>query len=364
MPDTLDLPTIDLEVYMKKNESPEMAARAQEECKKVADSLFNYGILIVKDPRASQADNDTFLDMLERYFGQPDEVKQEDVRREFHFQVGVTPEFVELPRDHCERMKTYKDADKPISLCPPEKDAKARFFWRLGKMPTETKFPQLNAAPVVPKDIPEWSDVMNTWGGKLLAAVEEVAEMAAVGFDLPADSFRSRMNYAPHLLAPTASNFYKFGKKDTVLAGYHYDLNALTIHGRSRFPGLFVWTRSGEKKAVKIPAGCLLVQAGKQMEYVTGGHVLAGFHEVVVTDETLAAIENAKNAGKSLWRISSTCFAHFESDCVLEPIGRFGEDPAVKAAYPPIFTGHQVAQELAAINLKQIKDDSDVIAGY
>lgn len=58
-----------------------------------------------------------------------------------------------------------------------------------------------------------------------------------------------------------------------VLAGFHYDLNALTIHGRSRYPGLYVWTRDGGKRTVKIPAGCLLVQAGKQMEYATGGHV-------------------------------------------------------------------------------------------
>lgn len=31
---------------------------------------------------------------------------------------------------------------------------------------------------------------------------------------------------------------------------------------------------------VRVPNGCLLVQAGKQMEYLTGGRVLAGFHEV------------------------------------------------------------------------------------
>lgn len=32
--------------------------------------------------------------------------------------------------------------------------------------------------------------------------------------------------------------------------------------------------------AVRVPEGCLLVQAGKQMEHVTGGRILAGFHEV------------------------------------------------------------------------------------
>ena len=49
----------------------------------------------------------------------------------------------------------------------------------------------------------------------------------------------------------------------------------------NRCSGLYVWTRDGERKAVRgIPAGCLLVQAGKQLEHATAGHVLAGFHEV------------------------------------------------------------------------------------
>ena len=40
-----------------------------------------------------------------------------------------------------------------------------------------------------------------------------------------------------------------------------------------------------------MPAGCLLVQAGQQMEYLTAGEVQAGMHEVVVTD---AALEKAR----------------------------------------------------------------------
>ena len=66
----------------------------------------------------------------------------------------------------------------------------------------------------------------------------------------------------------------------TAYAGFHYDLNFLTIHGKSRFPGLFVWLRDGQRVAVQVPEGCLLLQAGKQMEWLTGGHVQAGMHEV------------------------------------------------------------------------------------
>ena len=67
---------------------------------------------------------------------------------------------------------------------------------------------------------------------------------------------------------------------DMCYAGYHYDLNFMTIHGKSRFPGLYVWLRNGQRIPVQIPAGCLFLQAGKQLEWLTGGCVKAGMHEV------------------------------------------------------------------------------------
>jgi isopenicillin N synthase-like dioxygenase len=137
----------------------------------------------------------------------------------------------------------------------------------------------------------------------------------------------------------------------TALAGYHYDLNFLTIHGKSRFPGLFAWTKDGKRVPVKVPSGHLIVQAGKQLEYVTGGHVLAGFHEVVVSEATATTIAARKAAGKSLWRVSSTLFGHLQSDAVLKPLGKFADLPGAKEAYPPTDAGQQVQDELNAIRL-------------
>lgn len=81
----------------------------------------------------------------------------------------------------------------------------------------------------------------------------------------------------------------------SIFAGFHTDLNFLTIHGQSRYPGrkyrclasprrptrrrdtgahtaVHVWARnSGKRIPVRIPPGCLLVQAGKQIEWMTGG---------------------------------------------------------------------------------------------
>lgn len=103
----------------------------------------------------------------------------------------------------------------------------------------------------------------------------------------------SRINdvwISPHILAPTASDLSKYGSKNTILAGFHTDLNFLTIHGRSRYPGLHIWARNtGKRIAVKLPptGPYLLVQAGKQLEHLTGGFIKAGFHEVVVSNATV-----------------------------------------------------------------------------
>lgn len=184
----------------------------------------------------------------------------------------------------------------------------------------------------------------------MLACVDTVARMAALGFDFPETTFTDLMQFAPHLLAPTASNLGAHNELGTVFASYHYDLNFLTIHGRSRFPGLYVWTRQGKKMLVRVPPNCLLLQAGKQFEILTGGEVLAGYHEVVVVESTKTAIEKAKSEKRSLWRISSTLFAHIASDQTLEPLGRF-KNARSSAEYPPTKAGKQVQAELEAIKL-------------
>lgn len=101
---------------------------------------------------------------------------------------------------------------------------------------------------------------------------------------------------------------------------------------------------------VCVPDGHLLVQAGKQLEWITSGEVKAGFHEVVVTEDTIKAIEEAKRTrpDRPLWRISSTFFLHIASDKVLKPLEPFKSNPSL---YPPIFAGDQVKHELGLIEL-------------
>lgn len=371
----MELPIVDLDAYLAGPRDSEAAIR---ECKKAAEALITYGALLVRDGRVSEDDNTAFLDLMEDYFAQPVDALKKDERPEVGYQVGVTLENTERPKcavdEPCLHIIERLDpAERPLDITAHSPDPKCRFFWRMGERPTyDTQFPALNTPNVVPEAEPlksKWPSTMDKWGTSMKQAVEDVAEMTAIGLGLPPDTFRSAGKYGPHLLAPTASDLLKYGKKDNILAGFHTDLNFLTIHGRSRYPGLNIWARnSGKRIAVKMPPGnYLLVQAGKQLEHITGGLIKAGYHEVIVNDNTLAAMQDRRehHPERPLIRISSTFFWHLSSDFNLDPISTLvdralalranrvnlglyeGEEPV----YPPMKVGQQVQNELKHIAL-------------
>lgn len=371
----MDLPIVDVDVFRSHpRDSPEVLA----ECKKAADALITYGALALHDSRVSEEDNTTFLDLLEDYFAQPEPELKKDERPELGYQVGVTLENTEKPKcavdEPCLKViERLAPSERPLDITAHQPDPKCRFFWRMvEKPPYETEFPGLNAANIVP-DAPQihdrWEPVMNRWGATLKNAVSDIAAMAAIGLGLPAEAWVDATKYGPHLLAPTASNLTRYGEMDTILAGFHTDLNFLTIHGRSRYPGLHIWARNtGKRIPVKIPAGKhLLVQAGKQLEHLTGGLIKAGFHEVVVNESTLKVVEQRKRdlPERPLVRISSTLFFHLSSDFLLSPDEKLaeraeqiraeqlkiGRDEGEEIVYPPMKVGKQVQNELKHIAL-------------
>lgn len=161
-----DAPIIDVSAFLDSTEARD------EECKKVAESMHKYGILIMKDPRIQEKDNEDYLTMLEQYFESRGDqyYSQEPLKEAFpeiHYQVGITPEFKERARNHCERFAHYDEKNKPISECPPEFDAKWRFFWHIGDRPEDRKSLYAN---VVPEDFPDWEEKMNKWGNMMIEA--------------------------------------------------------------------------------------------------------------------------------------------------------------------------------------------------
>ncbi|GHJ86658.1 hypothetical protein NliqN6_3060 [Naganishia liquefaciens] len=353
----------DLNVYLQDPSSEAALA----ECRKVAESLILTGALIVKDSRADQSFNDRFLDLLENYFAQDRAALEKDLRPELGYQVGVTLEDTERPScvstPKCMNIiSSLPVSERPLDLTGHSADPKSRFFWRMTEEREKTGKKELDmheAPNVVPEPFKDvWQDNMEGWGSRMKQAVQGVAEMLSVGLGLPASTIYDASRYGSHLLAPTATDLNKYGQLDSIFAGFHSDLNFLTIHGKSRYPGLHIWARNtGKKMPVKVPDGCLLVQAGKQLEWFSGGLVKAGYHEVVCTEGTLKAMERIRSETpeRPLIRISSTFFYHLSPDYQLEAL------PSLKAQaekrfgaqddYGSMSVANQVKRELGLIAL-------------
>ncbi len=127
---------------------------------------------------------------------------------------------------------------------------------------------------------------------------------------------------------------------------------------------MHIWARNtGKRIPVKIPPGnYLLVQAGKQLEHITGGLIKAGYHEVVVNQQTMDVIDIRKVQfpNRPLIRISSTFFWHISSDYDLIPIPalveqarkvrleqfNLGNDEGEEVEYLPMKVGDQVQRQV------------------
>lgn len=346
--DTTSLPVVDATAFINGGTGD------IKECEKLIDCLRKYGCLAIRDPRVDDSQNQSFLDSLETYFhntsadyyGGKDVT---DIKPQYGYQVGATPDKTETARNHALTVKDRFRNDVPDTPQPPPANGLWRFFWRVGEIKGEDS--KLLPPQVIPKGYPEWETTMDSWGYLMRNSVYTVSEMIALGYGWERNMLKDRMEGACQLLAPTGSDLSKYNQHKDILAGFHYDLNFITVHGKSRYPGLSVWTRDGTKMEVKVPDGCVLIQAAKQLEWLTGGDIEAGFHEVVVSDKTLASIEKAKAAGKTnLWRVSSTMFSQMRFDSILEPLEQFSTKEN-REKYPPTLTYKQVEGELKEIGL-------------
>lgn len=332
-------------------------------CRRIADALHMFGCVAIKDPRVTFQQNEEYLKMMQQYFAKRGKQfyetgKADDSYPEFGFETGCTPEFIEKARPHKSLVESFTKANRPFSPLEPVADAKWRYMYpyrteqnkQKKRDPNNQKFDQLDPDHVNPKDFPQFSQVMESWGKNLFECVLSVSDMCALGFGLPKDIFSTKLLTGHNIVAPTGSDMIK-NKPGAIFAGFHYDFNFLTIHGKSNFPGLYIWLRTGEKIPVSIPDGYLLLQSGRQFEIVTGGHVMKGMHEVIYDDKAEAKVkELLKQGHKELWRVSSTMFTHFGSEYTLEPIEQFRTPEAVKK-YPPILAYDLKEEELKAINL-------------
>jgi len=95
-------------------------------------------------------------------------------------------------------------------------------------------------------------------------------------------------------------------------------------------------------------------------EQLTGGYVMAGYHEVIYTDKTKEVVdkkleENENGGNNIMWRISSTLFGHLKYDTDLTPIEGMKhlhvKENIESGKYPKMTAHDKLMEELKAINL-------------
>jgi hypothetical protein len=99
----------------------------------------------------------------------------------------------------------------------------------------------------------------------------------------------------------------------------------------------------------------LLLQAGIQIEWLTGGLIKAGFHEVIYTDATKENVNKRleENPDAKVWRVSSTLFSHIRHDLSIAPMECLKDkwDEGAEEKYPDITSEEKTIEELKAISL-------------
>lgn len=95
------------------------------------------------------------------------------------------------------------------------------------------------------------------------------------------------------------------------------------------------------------------------MEWLTGGYIKAGFHEVVFTEKAAEVLAKNKEEGKSSWRVSSTLFSHIRSEVSIAPLEELKHVhvEGAKDKYYEITSIEKTMEELKAINLHSEASD-------
>lgn len=333
-------------------------AKAKAAACSVLESLIATSALIVRDPRVLEEDFTESRGLLTAYFSQPRERLLADIREEYGHQVGLSIEGAETGnKDVFSGIENLPLEHRPHVPPPDFKgDPKLRFFIRLRKALLTDPNDPLNQPPVIPEAFKDtWQPTMESWGEKLLTTGETVLTMIEQALGTEPGRLRDMTDGGPHLLGPNAADLDILNRPGTIINAFHRDLNLLSIHGPATYPGLRIWLRNGTSLFVKMPQGHILIQAGHQLEWLTGGLITAGMHEVIVTKQALALRANRDSA----LRISSPCFQHLASRHRLEILNEALDFEGISAKtrrermtrYPPITVGEQVARELHAIGL-------------
>ena len=175
---------------------------------------------------------------------------------------------------------------------------------------------------VSPQDFPDLLPTMRKVSLVMEKTGDAVLDALSLSMGLEEkDSIKKFTKYGDHYTQNLCTLNIHEKPVGNVISKLHFDRELLTVHTRSNYPCLILYTTEEKSRRIvaKPPPGSLCVQAGLQLEWLTGGYFASGFHEVIVTEEAKEkAIESVKNGGDG-HRISQTTFIRCENETMVGP---------------------------------------------
>lgn len=329
-----------------------------EECHQLKHNLKEYGFLCMKNPYYDKQLHTNYTKIMQEYFEKRSEAYlhkgySHEIKPSINFQRGLTPHmYAKQQRNFEEFRNSIKlKEDQPISPIFPEPDRCWRYLQWIKE--DNISYPKDLPENLVITDIKNFNSICHEWGSRLVKTARLVAEMLEIAMGLETNTFNKLLDGGEHILSPTGTDLTIL-EENKVISQLHYDLNFLTIHGPSSYPGLYIWLNGEAPKKLSViaPEGCFLIQNGRQIEIMTGGYLNAGFHEVINSKEAKdAAMDNKKNGGSG-FRVGSIVFSQVKGDLILEPLDMFRNLPYA-GKYKPILARDQILEELNNGNLAE-----------
>ncbi|OGH60774.1 MAG: hypothetical protein A2848_03365 [Candidatus Magasanikbacteria bacterium RIFCSPHIGHO2_01_FULL_50_8] len=321
----------------------------------LVQDLLDFGAVCVRTRTFGEEHNQRGLRAAQRYFCRPYEQRMRDVPPpELAFQVGLTPRGQEKTRQRYEHFDHLPREHRPTE--PRRNGAMSeRLMFPVGSRPAQldSRFLPLNSIHANPAGVTPFADDLRACGESLIEVGLEVVRLLEIGLMLPEGRLQQLSHAGPHLLAPNATHLDEGVDIGDVANEVHYDLNMITLFGKSNAPGLYVWIDQKYRCSLSIPDGCVLVQAGKQLTWMTGGYINYGLHEVVATQQMFDVLTHKTPVGMPRVRTSLPLFFHVNSMQLLEPLDHLVNMPQANE-YPRMLAGDYLFDELRAINLATV----------
>jgi len=304
--------------------SDECSTRIQQAFEEIGFVLIKTGYVTSLLPRTYHE--------FKQVFNLPVEVKAKYARPDLGHQRGWTPPFSEMGLA-CRKMgrdgKGLADSKENWFMGPDLRRIDPNILAR---------YPFAFAENVWPSEAPGFKSVMQQLYATLQAYGMKVLELLQPGYRSP-EYWRDLVTDAPTVLRAIHYPPVSAEEVGNIVWGcMHTDINLVTVLPASTKPGLWIRRRDGVWIPGNTPEaeGCIFVQVGDMLDYLTGGRFMSAAHEV-----------RAPEAPTTEGRLSAALFIHARPNAVFDP----DLSTADKVFYPRTTAYELLEERLKAIQL-------------